>query len=167
MSDVVVRLAAEEELAAVGELSVAAFEADGYLDGGRSDPYAAVLADASARWREADLLVAVDGDGVLLGTVTFAMAGSRYAQLAEAGEAEFRVLAVGVGARGRGVGELLTRAVIGRARELGASGVVLSSLPEQRRAHRIYERLGFRRVADRDWSPRGGVELLAFVLGLG
>jgi hypothetical protein len=33
-------------------------------------------------------------------------------------------------------------------------------------AHRVYERLGFRRAPERDWSPVPGIELLAFVLAL-
>jgi hypothetical protein len=32
-----------------------------------------------------------------------------------------------------------------------------------RAAHRIYERLGFRRVPGRDWSPAPGIDLLTFV----
>jgi hypothetical protein len=35
-----------------------------------------------------------------------------------------------------------------------------------RAAHRIYERLGFRRAPDRDWSPVPGVDLIAFVVSL-
>jgi hypothetical protein len=33
-------------------------------------------------------------------------------------------------------------------------------------AHRIYERLGFRRAPERDWSPVPGVDLMAFALRL-
>ena len=33
-------------------------------------------------------------------------------------------------------------------------------------AHRIYERLGFTRLPERDWSPRPGVDLYAFSLDL-
>jgi ribosomal protein S18 acetylase RimI-like enzyme len=53
-----------------------------------------------------------------------------------------------------------------RSIELGYSAVVLSSLPVQQAAHRLYERLGFRRTPDRDWSPATGVDLLAFRLDL-
>jgi hypothetical protein len=31
-------------------------------------------------------------------------------------------------------------------------------------AHRLYAQLGFRRAPERDWSPKPGVHLLAFVL---
>ena len=39
---------------------------------------------------------------------------------------------------------------------------MLSSLAEMTAAHRIYERQGFERVPDRDWSPVPGVDLIAF-----
>ena len=39
-----------------------------------------------------------------------------------------------------------------------------SSLPEMRAAHRIYERLGFRRAPERDWSPVPGVRLVSFAI---
>ena len=42
--------------------------------------------------------------------------------------------------------------------------MVCSSLPVMRAAHRIYEHAGFERVPGRDWSPRPGVELLAFAI---
>ena len=56
------------------------------------------------------------------------------------------------------------RRVLDDSRRRGKDGVVCSSQPEMRAAHRIYERLGFRRVPERDWSPVPGVELLAFAL---
>jgi hypothetical protein len=43
---------------------------------------------------------------------------------------------------------------------------VLSSLPVQVEAHRLYERLGFRRDPARDWTPRPGIDLLGFELTL-
>jgi ribosomal protein S18 acetylase RimI-like enzyme len=33
-------------------------------------------------------------------------------------------------------------------------------------AHRLYERLGFTRVPERDWSPVPGVQLVAYALPL-
>ena len=44
---------------------------------------------------------------------------------------------------GEGIGEALTRHVIGRAREQGLRSVVLSSSTTMHAAHRLYERLGF------------------------
>jgi ribosomal protein S18 acetylase RimI-like enzyme len=160
-----IRAARPEEYADVGELTARV-----YLDGGfvrAGSPYLSTLRDAARRAREAELLVAVDGGGRLLGSVTFATGGSPYAETAEApGEAGFRMLVVDPDARGRGVGEALVRAGLDRARELGAATVRLSSQPEMRAAHRLYERLGFRRTPERDWSPLPGVELITYALVL-
>ena len=69
------------------------------------------------------------------------------------GEAEFRTLAVAPAGRGRGVGTALVRECIDRARALGRRRVVLSTQPMMHAAHRVYERFGFTRAPERDWSP--------------
>jgi len=46
-------------------------------------------------------------------------------------------------ARGQGIGELLTRAMIDRARELGCTTVDLTSRPSREAANRLYQRVGF------------------------
>jgi ribosomal protein S18 acetylase RimI-like enzyme len=127
--------------------------------------YLAELRDVARRAAQAELLVAAD-DGRVRGTVTFVPDGGTFGEIAGPQEAEFRMLAVDPAARGRGVGTALLRRVLDDSRRRGRTGVVCSSLPEMRAAHRIYERLGFRRVPQRDWSPIPGVELLAFAVSL-
>lgn len=161
---VTVRLARPEELDAVGAITVVAYTADGLLAPGSG--YGAVLADAAGRAAHAEVLVAVDGADRPVGTVTVVPAGSRYAELAGAGELEFRMLAVTPAARGSGAGTALTGAVLRRARTAGARRVVLSSLGRMREAHRIYRRFGFQRLPERDWEPEAGTRLLAFGLEL-
>ena len=158
-----VRPARAEELDAVGKLTVAAYVADG-MDLG--DSYIKVLADAARRARDADLLVAVDADDRLLGTVTVCEPGTPWAEVSRPGELEFRMLAVTPAARGRGIGEGLTRAVVDRARERGVHQVVLCSSDYMDVAHRLYRRLGFTRLPCRDWQPVPGLQLLAFALEL-
>jgi ribosomal protein S18 acetylase RimI-like enzyme len=46
-------------------------------------------------------------------------------------------------ARGHGVGELLNRAALDLARELGAKTVDLTSRPSREAANRLYQRIGF------------------------
>jgi ribosomal protein S18 acetylase RimI-like enzyme len=46
-------------------------------------------------------------------------------------------------ARGQGVGERLTRAMLDRARELGCTTVDLTSRPSREAANRLYQRVGF------------------------
>jgi ribosomal protein S18 acetylase RimI-like enzyme len=155
-----IRPATPEEFAAVGELCVAAYEP--FLR--PAGDYADVLRDAARRAVDAELLVAVDE--VLLGTVTFVPHGGSLGELATPEETEFRMLAVSPAAQGRGVGSALLRRVVDASTELGRAGVVCSSQASMRAAHRIYERVGFTRAPERDWSPLPGVDLLAFTLRL-
>lgn len=46
-------------------------------------------------------------------------------------------------ARGRGIGEALTRACLERAEQAGASQVMLTSNPNRYAANRLYRRMGF------------------------
>jgi ribosomal protein S18 acetylase RimI-like enzyme len=112
------------------------------------------------------LWVAVDEADTVLGTVTMASPTSLWAQVADEDELEFRMLAVSAAARGRGVGEALTRAVLDRAADLGLRGVAMSSSEEMTTAHRIYERLGSYRTPAKDWSPSANVRLLTYRLDL-
>ncbi len=157
-----VRLAREGELAGVGALTVAAYEP--YLPSGAA--YADSLRDARSRRAAAELYVALDEGGRVLGTVTGCPPGSPWRELATAEEGELRMLAVAPPARGRGVATALVLRVLDRAREDGARGMVLCSMAQMAPAHRLYEGLGFRREPGRDWSPTEGVHLLAFTLDL-
>jgi ribosomal protein S18 acetylase RimI-like enzyme len=163
---VTVRPAHTDELAVIGDLTAEAYVADGFV--AADDGYVERLRDAMTRAREAEVYVATLADlpDVVVGTVTFCPQGSAWSELAQPAEGEFRMLAVAPAARRRGVAEALVSVCVERSRELGYTAVVLSSLPEQQTAHRLYERLGFRRTPDRDWSPDEGVDLLAFRLDL-
>jgi ribosomal protein S18 acetylase RimI-like enzyme len=155
-----IRRATDDDLEAVGEVTVAAYS-DFTL--GPDDPYVARLRDSARRAAEAELWVAEDDDGAILGSVTRCPVGSPWREISRPGEGEFRMLAVAPAARGRGVGEALTRHVLALCAAVDEYVVVISSLAEMASAHRIYARLGFRRLPERDWSPTDGVHLLAFV----
>jgi len=124
MTGVLVRVAVPSDYDAVARLSVAAYEADGQLAGGSG--YGQVLADVPARAGAGELLVVVDEvTGEVLGSVTFVLPGTPYAELSNPGEAEFRMLAVDPAAQGRGAGAALVRACVARATELGCRAVVI------------------------------------------
>jgi ribosomal protein S18 acetylase RimI-like enzyme len=160
-----VRRAGPADFDAVGEITVRSYVEDGHLPPGIA--YVKTLADAATRAREAELWVAVeDGSDQVLGSVTFAAPGTAYAEVSLANEGEFRMLAVAHAARGQGVGEALVRRCIDRARDLGLSGLTMSTQPSMVPAHRVYERLGFIRQPERDWEPVPGVSLLAYHLAL-
>jgi ribosomal protein S18 acetylase RimI-like enzyme len=165
---IIVRTARPDEYDAAGHLVAEAFIADGHTE--RGGDYARLLRDPRDRAVKAELLVAVDEEtGAVLGSVTFAPPGSPYADLAVGGEGEFRMLAVSndPAARGRGVGELMVRTIIERSRELALTRVVMSTQKHMVHAQRIYERLGFVRTPERDWSPVSGTDLLTYALELG
>lgn len=156
-----VRRAQEQEFGAIGELTARAYLAEGAVR--PDDPYLDVLRDAAARAVGAELWVAVDDRGTLLGTVTTCPCGSPFRELAGDEEGEFRTLAVDPAARGRGVGRLLAEHCLARAAAEGFPSVVISTAEWMTTAHRLYARLGFTRAPQRDWWPRPDLRLLALV----
>ncbi len=172
MSDVVLRPARPDETDAVGALTVAGYDVEGYLtlpDGTFDQHYADFLADAAARARDAVLMVAVSAsvDDRLLGTTTWCPPGSPFRELAtQPHQGEIRTLSVAPEARGRGVGSALVDWCLDEARRAGLAEIVLSSLPVMHAAHRLYESRGFVRRPDLDWSPFQDVDLWGFSLTL-
>ncbi|MYR41773.1 GNAT family N-acetyltransferase [Streptomyces sp. SID5910] len=151
--DFTIRQATTEEHDTLGEITAQAYLRDGLLDFGDDDTYLGELRDVAKRAAAAEVLVAV-ADGRVLGGVTFVPSGGPMADIARAGEAEIRMLAVAREARGRGVGEALVRSCVDRARAVeGCARVVLSTQRTMRTAHRLYGRLGFARTPERDWNP--------------
>jgi ribosomal protein S18 acetylase RimI-like enzyme len=157
-----IRLAKPEEYAAAGDLVADVYRDEGFADGA----YLAVLRDAARRANEAELLVAAAPGGQIVGTITYAAGGTAFADIALPDEAEFRMLAVAAAARGQGVGERLVLACIERARRQGRRRLVMSTQRDMRTAHRLYERLGFTRAPERDWSPQPGLNLRVYALEL-
>lgn len=95
--------------------------------------------DALARSEASILLVAVDGDdGTVLGTLTLV-----WFRIPTGIRAWIEDVVVDEAARGRGVGEALSRAAVERARALGARTVDLTSRPKREAANRLYQRIGF------------------------
>ncbi|WP_394552668.1 GNAT family N-acetyltransferase [Agromyces sp. MMS24-JH15] len=160
--DLVVRLVRDHEIAAVAALSLRAYEHDYDV----SPTYRASILDVGERAREHQVWVATDAsDGTLLGTVATPGRGATISPLARAGELDFRLLAVDPAARGRGVGAALTRHAIELARLRGLERVVMNSGPQMTGAHRLYGRLGFARLPEREHEISDGgrtFRLLAF-----
>ncbi|MCQ4080291.1 GNAT family N-acetyltransferase [Streptomyces sp. RB6PN25] len=165
--DIIVRGVRPDELDTVGEITAEAYLGDRLLTYGEKDPYLKTLRDARHRAEHAEVLVAADAaSDRVVGAVAFAAHGTPYAELAQPGEGEFRMLAVARAARRRGAAEALVRACLDRARSLGLEHVVICSQQTMHTAHRLYERLGFIRLPERDWEPVPGVSLLAFTVAL-
>lgn len=153
-----VRPAAAADFPRISELTVRT-----YLDGGlASADYATRLADVEGRAAMADLLVAEDDTGRIVGSVALVLSGEFGEVTASDEEAAFRMLVVDAAARGRGIGELLVRTCLDLGRAAGKRRMVLSTDPRMHAAHRLYERLGFTRLPERDWTPVPGVDLLVY-----
>jgi ribosomal protein S18 acetylase RimI-like enzyme len=150
-----------DEFAAIADLLVQVYVGEGYSTASVEPD----LRDVASRAHDGDVLIARDADsGALLGTVSYLTSDSPQSQIAGAGEAELRLLAVAPKARRFGAGEALVGACIERASNAGLAALVLSTQPRQRAAHRLYERMRFRRDPLRDWGTESGGLRLVYVL---
>lgn len=154
------RLTTHDDLDAFGAVLVRAYRA---LPGHPSDGgYDEHLRDVGSRVAT-DVVLGAFVDGRPAGCVTFvADASSPHAEGLVEGESSFRMLAVDPERGGAGIGAALVRRCLALAAERGSHGVFVSSGDWMSTAHRLYERLGFVRAPERDWSPGGGVRLLGF-----
>jgi ribosomal protein S18 acetylase RimI-like enzyme len=169
VSEIMVRpVADDDEADAAGRVVADAYFSDGF----REEEYRSTLLDGRARARAATLLVAVERTERpaeaerVVGTVTYVVPGQPYAEVSRADEAEFRMLGVDPAGQGRGVGAALVQACIDRASGEGRTALVMCTEVKMRAAQRLYERMGFVRIPERDWAPLPVVQLLAYGLPL-
>ena len=147
--DVRVRLMRPDESGAVAALVEAAYAGDFEL----SDGYRAEIVAVAERARAHQVWVATDAaSGMLLGTASTPRGGHAISPLAREGELDFRFLGVASGARRRGIGRLLVEHVLLLARLRGLARVVLNTGPDMVAAQRVYERLGFERLHEREYT---------------
>ena len=76
--------------------------------------------------------------GEIVGTLTLAIY-----RIPSGTRAVIEDVVVDASARGKGIGEALTRAALERARKTGRRSVDLTSRPSREAANRLYQRLGF------------------------
>ena len=97
------------------------------------------------------LLIARDDDGTVLGMLTFVLY-----RVSSGLKGRIEDVVVDEAARGRGIGEALTREGMRRANEAGVLMLELTSMPYRQSANRLYRRLGFVRKPTNVyvWWPR-------------
>lgn len=157
-----IRDAHPDDFPEIGDIRVGAYLADGFLS--PDSGYVLRLRELGTDGLD-PVLVALDDDGVLTGTVMLQVRPHGEVVRGPA-EAEIRALAVRPEARGAGFGRALLAAVIDRAALLGIQHLLLLTQPEMKAAHHLYDIAGFTRLPERDWSPEPDVRLLAYGLAL-
>jgi len=154
-----IREARPDEFAEAGEVTAFAYRE--FVDPGETawEEYLDHIADVASRARAATILVATD-QGRILGSATLEL-GERIDDddpPLEPDEAHIRMLGVHPDARGRGVARALMNACFDRARAAGRTRMTLHTTNRMTAAQRMYEAMGFERLADRTF-PDGFVLL--------
>jgi ribosomal protein S18 acetylase RimI-like enzyme len=108
------------------------------LSSSNPPPTAEEVADMVAAPSSVVLVARNGASGVILGSLTLALF-----RIPTGVRAWIEDVVVDESARGRGVGEALTRHALDRARAAGARTVDLTSRPSRAAANRLYQRVGF------------------------
>jgi GNAT superfamily N-acetyltransferase len=136
---------------------------DAYLRAGHftaGHPYMSVLDNVGHRAEHAEAWVA-EASGAVVAAVTLTFAGQPYSEIARGHELQFRMLAVDPAVQGKRVGRAAVHQIVDHARSLpDIRAISITSATFMKRAHGLYESLGFRRVPDRDWYVPGENVLL-------
>ncbi len=125
---------------------------DAYVGGGFTSPErAATIFEPSAVRNQGRLICArAIADGALVGMVIVVLPDAPARRLAEHDEAELQLLAVDPKCHGRGIGQALLAAAFESIHAHGFRTTVLWTQPGMIAAQRLYEKMGFIRIADRD-----------------
>ncbi len=162
----IVRPVHPDEYETLGELTVRAYHGVGFEMAHQAD-YDVRLRDVATRAATSCVLVATTPAGELLGGVTYVSGpDDPYSEELRDGEAGIRMLAVDPAVQGRGIGRALTSACVERARSAGRRRIVLHTGTWMPAAIRLYERMGFVRVPEIDFTPAPGVDLIAYAMEL-
>ncbi|WP_104137168.1 GNAT family N-acetyltransferase [Arthrobacter sp. ZGTC131] len=161
---IIVRPAVPADYEAIARITRDSYLAAGYFDSA-DHPYMKQIQDVARRAAQATIWVA-ERDARIVGSVTLAVAGEPYADIALDDELEFRMLVVDPAVQRSGAGQALVEAIIAHARSLdGIRAVALTTGGTWESAHGLYRKTGFRRVPERDWFvPDTDIKLLVFRL---
>jgi N-acetylglutamate synthase-like GNAT family acetyltransferase len=161
---IIVRPAVPADYEAIARITRDSYLAAGYFDSA-DHPYMRQIQDVARRAAQATIWVA-ERNGQVVGSVTLAVAGEPYADIALDDELEFRMLVVDPAVQRSGAGLAMVEAIIEHARSLdGIRAVALTTGRTWESAHGLYRKTGFRRVPERDWFvPDTDIKLLVFRL---
>lgn len=159
MSHYTIRNARPDEFVEIGQLMVQVYsQLEGFPKPNEQPAYYKMLANIGALTQKpgVELLVAVSQDGKIAGGVVYfsdmQYYGSGGTATHEKKASGFRLLAVDPAARGQGIGKLLSKECISKARVLQQDHVVIHSTRAMQVAWKMYEKLGFERAEDLDFK---------------
>ncbi|WP_457949187.1 GNAT family N-acetyltransferase [Pseudarthrobacter sp. alpha12b] len=159
---ITIRPAVEADFAAIARITGDSYLSAGYFDDA-AHPYMVKIMDVAERAEQATIWVA-ERDGAVVGSVTLALAGEQYADIALQDELEFRMLVVDPAVQRSGAGKAMVEAIVSHARTLpGIRAVALTTGQTWESAHGLYRKTGFQRVPERDWLvPGTDIKLLVY-----
>jgi ribosomal protein S18 acetylase RimI-like enzyme len=159
---ILIRPAAPADYDAIARITRDAYLAAGHF-ASADHPYMRQIQDVAARAGKATVWVAERG-GRIVGSVTLAVAGEPYADIADRDELEFRMLVVDPAVQRSGAGKAMVQAILEHARSLpGITAVALTTGVTWESAHGLYRKTGFQRVPERDWTvPGTDIKLLVY-----
>jgi len=161
-----IRLVRPDEYEALGDLTVAAYQTIPIFTP-EQEAYNVQLRDVERRATTSCVLVATTPAGELLGGVTYVSGPEDpYSEELREGEAGIRMLAVDPAQRGRGIGRALTQACLDRAASDGRRRLVLHTGTWMPAAIRLYDRMGFVRRPELDFTVVPGADLIAYAYEL-
>ena len=168
-----VRNATPGEFKEIGQLMVRVYsQLAGFPKEDEQPAYYKMLANIGELTKKpgTELLVAVSGDGQIAGGVVYFSDMQYYGSGGTAGQVKnasgFRLLAVDPAFRGRGIGQRLTAACIGKATRAGHGTLIIHSTKFMEVAWKMYEQLGFERFEKIDFM-QGQLPVFGFQLRLG
>ncbi len=156
MTGLTMRDARPEDRAAIEDVTISAYQEYAPIMHERWEIYRHSILGTLADVRPADQIVAESGD-VIVGTVLLFPAGTAFKAPGgvdvSLAAPEIRLLAVAPAARGLGVGAALVNECMRRARLAGVSAITLHTTDMMQVAMRMYERMGYVRAPELDFSP--------------
>lgn len=168
----IVREALAGEYTEIGELMVLVYsQLEGFPKMTEQPEYYKMLADVGELTKKpgVEILVAASEKGKIAGAVVYfsdmSYYGSGGTATQEKDASGFRLLAVDPSFRGQGIGSLLTRECIRKARDLKQSNVVIHTTMAMQTAWQMYEKIGFKRAEDLDFM-QGQLPVFGFRLNL-
>ncbi|WP_298505134.1 GNAT family N-acetyltransferase [uncultured Maribacter sp.] len=170
VQDYIVRKAKPEEYKEIGRLMITVYSTlKGFPNENEQPDYYKMLANIVdfAKKEDTDLLVAVTVDKTIAGAVVYfgdmQHYGSGGTATKEKNASGFRLLAVDVSKRGEGVGSLLVKECITKAKDKKALQLIIHTTDAMKIAWKMYENMGFKRAFNLDFM-QGALKVYGFKL---